>query len=207
MKKTILITFVATFCLAFGEPDPLSGPEMKKYALHAVELGWEYFHKGDLDTALRRFQIAIREDPDCAPAYYGIAYVYSAEGKLDQAIEYYRETLKRDTSYPYTYANLGYALLQKGQEKEALQMLDKALALYPKCGEAHLSYANYYADKERWKDAENSANLAIDYGQTLDPEFVKLLEDHGVKLKRPTHSPDPTPASVTPAAGQPARQP
>jgi len=201
MIRIVIISLAVTCGSVFGDPDPLSGPEMKKFAPHTVELGWTYFHRGDHETALRRFQMAIREDSDFAPAYYGIAYVYSVEGKLDQAIEYYRETLKRDTSYPYTYANLGYALLQKGQEKEALQMLDKALALYPKCGEAHLSYANYYASKERWKDAEISVNLAIEYGQTIDPEFSKLLEDHGVKLKKPNQLPDPTSPSVTPPAG------
>jgi Tfp pilus assembly protein PilF len=56
---------------------------------------------------------------------------------------------------------LGYALLQKEQFPEALQMLDKALEVNPKCGEAHLSYANYYAYKQDWRNADQSANRAI----------------------------------------------
>lgn len=62
-------------------------------------------------------------------------------------------------------------------------MLDKALQLDPKCGEAHLSYANYYAHKKDWKKAEVSANKAIECGQRLHPEFRKLLEKSGAKLK------------------------
>jgi len=122
--------------------------------------------------------MAARHDKDYAPAYYGIAYVYSTQGKLDDAIANYRQTLKRDKTYVFTYANLGYALLQKEQFEEALQMLDKALELDPKCGEAHLSYANYYAYKQDWKKAEQSINKAIEYGQKVHPELRKMLEHH-----------------------------
>jgi Tfp pilus assembly protein PilF len=164
------------------EAGPHSKRHLKHFAPDAVELGWKYFQKGDYETALRRFQMAIRHDPDFAPAYFGAAYVCSAQGKLDDAIKYYRETLKRETLYVYTYANLGYALLQQGKVPEALQMLDKALELDPTCGVAHLTYANYYAYKQDWKDAEQSVNKALKYGQKLDPELREMLEKHGVKL-------------------------
>src|SRR5437773_10514899 len=92
---TVLILLALTLFIR-AEEDVLSGPGMKKFAPGATELGWKYFHEGDYDTALRRFQMAIRHDNDYAPAYYGIAYVYSNQGRLDDAIKYYRETLKRD---------------------------------------------------------------------------------------------------------------
>jgi Tfp pilus assembly protein PilF len=56
-----------------GEADPLSGDDMKHFAPDAVQLGWKYFQKGDYETALRRFQMAIRHDADFAPAYFGAA--------------------------------------------------------------------------------------------------------------------------------------
>jgi len=60
---TIFIIFALTVFIQ-GEEDLLSGPEMKKFAPGAVELGWKYFHQGDYDTALRRFEMAIRHDND-----------------------------------------------------------------------------------------------------------------------------------------------
>jgi Tfp pilus assembly protein PilF len=183
MRFAVVPLLVLTFCSSInGQPEPLSGGDMKHFAPDAVELGWKYFKEGDCETALKRFQMAIRHDPDFAPAYFGAAYVCSAEGKLDEAIKYYRETLRRDTLYVYTYANLGYALLQEGKFPEALQMLDKALEIDPTCGVAHLTYANYYAYKEDWKDAEQSVNKALKYGQKLDPELREMLEKHGVKI-------------------------
>ncbi len=167
-----------------GSEDVLSDPKLKQFAPGATELGWKYFNQGDYDTALKRFQMAIRHDPEYAPAYYGVAFVYSNRGKLDEAIHYYRESLKRDATHAYTYANLGYALLQKEQFDEALRMLDKALALDPKCGEAYLSYVNYYAFKQEWKLAEQSANQAMKYGEKLHPELRKALQEHGVRLEQ-----------------------
>ena len=185
MKTTlcIVLTLSLAHSVLCAAEDPLGAPDMKQFAKGAVERGWKYFKQGDYETALRRFEMATRHDKTFAPGYYGMAYVYSVQGKLDNAIKYYRESLKYDQTYPFTFANLGYALLQKEQSDEGLKMLDKALQLDPKCGEAHLSYANYYAQKKDWKKAEESANKAIECGQRLHPEFSKLLEKSGVKLK------------------------
>jgi Tfp pilus assembly protein PilF len=207
MKIVSFAVAISVFVLStvlYAEDDPLGTPEMKKFAKGVVELGWKYFDKGDYDTALKRFQMAIRHDKTFAPGYYGVAYVYSVQGKLDDAIKYYRETLKYDQTYPYTFANLGYALLQKDQFEEALKMLDKALTLNPKCGEAHYSYAQYYANKENWKKAEESANKAFDYGIKLDPEFRKLIEKNGVKLKTEPTAPPIIPSHYTAAFLEPA---
>ena len=183
MRFALVVLVPLTFLSPIGsEADPLSRGDTTHFAPDAVELGWKYFEQGDHAMALRRFQMAIRHDPDFAPAYFGAAYVYTAEGKLDDAIKCYRETLKKDTLYMLTYANLGYALLQQGKLPEAVQMLDKALEIDPKCSEAHLCYAKYYAYKQDWKDAEQSVNKAIKYGQKLDPELREMLEKHGVKF-------------------------
>ena len=196
--KTINFALVfSVFILSiklFAQGDPLGTLEMKKLAKGAVELGWKYFDKGDYDTALKRFEMAIRHDKNFAPGYYGVAYVYSIQGKLDDAIKYYRETLKHDQTYSYTFANLGYALLQKEKFEEALKMLDQALIINPNCGEAHYSYAQYYGNKENWKKAEESANKAIDCGTKLDPKFRKLLEKNGVKLNSQPTTPSKIPS-------------
>lgn len=163
--------------------DPIAGPGMQRFAPGAVELGWAYFQKGDLETALRRFRMAVRHDPAYAPGYYGAAYVCSVQGKLPEAVELYRKALELDPSHPYTYANLGYALLLLGREEEALPMLDKALALHPGCAEAHLSYSLYHAEHDQWEQAGASARKAVALGMTLDPEYVKALEEHGIRLE------------------------
>ena len=53
---------------------PVMAQDAKHHAKHAVELGWGYFQKGDMDTALKRFNQALILDSDFAPGYFGIAY-------------------------------------------------------------------------------------------------------------------------------------
>jgi Tfp pilus assembly protein PilF len=189
LLSILLILNLSAAAVIGAEDDPLAAPEMKKFAKGAVELGWKYFNKGDYETALKRFEMATRHDKTYASGYFGMAYVYSVEGKMDEAIKYYRETLKYNQAYPYTYANLGLALLHKEQFEEALKMLDQALKLDPKCAEAHFSYAQYYASKDRWPEAGASANRAIENGLKLPPEFRQLLEKNGAKLKTETNAP------------------
>ena len=162
--------------------DPLATPEMRRFAPGAVRLGWAYVEKGDLETALSRFEMAVRHDSTFAPGWFGIAYVYSLQDRLDDAILNYRHSLAHDTTCVYTYANLGYALLQKDRIPEALDLLRHALRIDPNCGEAHVSLANYYARNGQWERAERSANRGIECGQDLDPEFRKILTAHGVHL-------------------------
>lgn len=172
--------FTVILCLCVSacnyQDDPRSTTQKQQSASNAIDLGWECFHNSDYQTAMRQFRTAIRLDSSDASGYYGIAYIYSVQGNLDEAIRYYRFTLERDQTYPYTFANLGYALLQKRQFDEALKMLDHALQLMPDCGEAHLSYANYYAFKKQWGKAQKSANKAIEYGQVIHPELKKCYK-------------------------------
>jgi Tfp pilus assembly protein PilF len=54
-------------------------------------------------------------------------------------------------------------------------MLNQALKINPKCGEAYLSFANYYASKEEWKVAWKNLNKAIELGQKVHPKLMSLM--------------------------------
>ena len=58
---TIIILFlISTSSIA-------SKTNIKSFAVDAVEKGWAYFNRGDLETALKRFNQATIIDPDFAP--------------------------------------------------------------------------------------------------------------------------------------------
>src|SRR3989338_8757959 len=136
------------------------GDEVKERARKAVELGWSYFHKGDLGTALKRFNQALIIDKNFAPAYFGIAYVYSLQNKLDLAIENYKKSIELDPSYSHSYSNLGLALLYINKKDEALPMLKKALEIDPKNGDAHVNIATYYFVVEDYQKAWEHVHIA-----------------------------------------------
>ena len=149
MKKALFMVFMLLFffsalpCQAVEKgPEPL--------ALELTQKGWRYFNIGEIDTALKRFRQAVILDPDFAPGYYGVGYIYSLQKRHSLAIQYYRKAIAlADPPDTHAYANLGLALMMIGQKQEGLQVVQKALEIDPDNGEAHISLANYYcAEKD-----------------------------------------------------------
>lgn len=137
---SILSLFLLSSLALAGEQDP--------FARDVVAKGWEYFNRGDMETALKRFHQATIIDPAFAPGYFGKAYIYSMRNNLDPAIENYRKTIElADPPFSHAYGNLGLILLMKGKKEEGHRMLLKALEIDPKNGEAHVNIAQSFCDR------------------------------------------------------------
>ena len=154
---------------------PAMAQDVKHHAKHAVKLGWSYFQKGDMDTALKRFNQALILDPDFAPSYFGIAYVYSVQNKLDLAIKNYQKSIEKDPAHSDSYSNLGLAFLYSNKPKEALPMLKKAVEIDPKNGDAQVNIALYYFGVGDYSAAWQHIHLAQDNNAVVKPEFLRDL--------------------------------
>ena len=173
----ILLLAIAVLCT-----HPAAAQDVKNRAKGAVELGWSYFSKGDANTALKRFNQALILDPDFAPAYFGIAYVYSVQNNLDLAIQNYRKSIEKDPTFSHSYSNLGLALLYSGKPKEALPNLKRALDVDPKNTDAHVNIALYYFDTRDYSLSWKHIHLAQDYKGDVNQD---LLRDLKAKLPEP----------------------
>ncbi len=173
----ILVLAIAMLCTY-----PAAAQDVSPYAKGAVELGWSYFNKGDMDTALKRFNQALILDPDFAPAYFGIAYVYSVQNKLDHAIQNYRKSIEKDPTFSHSYSNLGLALLYSGKPKEAFPNLKKALDIDSKNGDAHVNIALYYFAAGDYSSSWRHIHLAQKYMANVNPNFLSDLKE---KLPEP----------------------
>ena len=60
-----------------------------------VEIGNVYLHKGQLKGALSRFEEAVKDDPDYAPAYLGLGKVYERMKENQKALEAYQHYLDK----------------------------------------------------------------------------------------------------------------
>lgn len=178
----ILFLAIAVLCT-----HPAAAQDAKHHAKDAVELGWKYFNKGDTDTALKRFNQALILDPDFAPAYFGIAYVYSVQNKFDLAIQNYRKSIEKDPTFSHSYSNLGLALLYSGKPKDALLNLKKALDVEPENGEAHVNIALYYFDTGDYSSSWKHIHLAQRYKASVNPNFLRDLK---AKWPEPPRSSD-----------------
>ena len=148
---------------------------MEGEAKYAVELGWRYFNKGDMDTALRRFNQALLTNKDYAPAYFGIAYIYSVQNKLDLAIKNYKKSIELDPAYSHSYSNLGLALVYSEKLEEAFPYLRKAIELDPRNGDAHVNIAEYYFVTKDYSKSWEHVRIAQKLGAKVSEDFLQDL--------------------------------
>ncbi len=99
------------------------------YIMHN-SLGNELFGD-DPEAAKRQFELALRIEPNYAPALQNLGAVLLQQGRLDQAIPRLRRASELDPESFSARANLGQALMTKGDFGGAAAAFEQALRLNP----------------------------------------------------------------------------
>lgn len=114
------------------------------------------------------FEEALRADPDFAPAYTGLADIYSVAWNMKSdyplAEKFARKAIALDPELAEGHASLGIAALYQHKYAEAETELKIAIALNPNYALAHNLYANYWALMGRTTEAlaENTRAHELD---------------------------------------------
>jgi len=96
------------------------------------DLGVAYEQKGDFDLAVKEFEKAIKKNKDWVIPYLNLAHLYYRQDKLDEAESTLREGLRIKGDHPDLLNNLAWVLMEKEQFKEAMALIDKAIAIEDK---------------------------------------------------------------------------
>lgn len=147
---------------------------------------------GDLKTAERLLEKAVKLDPGNADAWYNLGQAARERNLLERAVRLFRKALALDAKFPDAAFGLGEALYVQGKAEEALPWLDQAARLAPEDAEIvhvkaltldHLGRAGEAIDAYRQvlrlkPDHVNaSLNLAALTTSNADPlESVALLD-------------------------------
>ena len=155
-------------------------------------LGSYYQERGRHGEAISEFKKVVMIDPQHSKAYSRMGVSYDLLGRYDQAIEVYKESLRIDPNIDYVYNNLGYSYLLKGEVDEAVKAFKSAIALnnqkdiyhnnlglalakkeqfdlalqeFKAAGDearAHYNLANQYYDRERYEEAKEHYQIALE---------------------------------------------
>ena len=93
-----------------------------------TELGQRYMANGDMQTALEKLTMALKFDPNCAPAHTVIAVLYEKINNLPEAEVHYRKAVELEPAKGDPNNNLGVFLCHTGKMAEADQYFRKAVA-------------------------------------------------------------------------------
>jgi TolB-like protein/DNA-binding winged helix-turn-helix (wHTH) protein/Flp pilus assembly protein TadD len=153
-------------------------------------LYWNKRTEENLGKAIGYFQSAIREDPNYAPAYVGLADCYNALGTVQfgvlppmearrRAEEAAVKALELDGRLAEAHSALGYVKHFNWNWAAAEQEFKRAIELNPNYANAHNFYAGYLMSRGRAEEAIAASNRA----RELDPLSLAISAQRGFLLE------------------------
>lgn len=161
---------------------------ISKASDHLIARGWEALGKGDISTAIKRFNQVYLLDPSDYRAYWGLAAAVGEQRKYTDALKLFEraESIKRDdarllSDHGFALVSLGLTLLP--DENSAIEkfiaaekLYRKAIGIAPKeaLPLSRLAILMYYKGdlKQSLDLVKKSQSLG---GEGLDPRFLNDL--------------------------------
>ena len=153
---------------------------------------WKKLTPTDLDLAKRYFELSLKKDPDYAPAYAGIAFVWMASATstvaaelphsaINKARQMANRSLELDNTSPQPhFALAGILTWYDWDWATAEKHFQKALKLNPNYGDAHVFYGLFLTSQKRMAEAREQMKKALE----LDPLNFMYLTYYGTVLAR-----------------------
>ena len=107
-----------------AQPQPT--PPAERARLH-TDLAAGYYERGQMDIAIDELNVAIKLDPDYAPAYNIFGLVYAVLGEDRKAEQSFARALGLAPNDSDIHHNWGWYLCQHKREREALEQFDIAV--------------------------------------------------------------------------------
>ncbi len=140
-----------------------------------LELVWQYAHRGDVKTAMKRCNQAWVLDPNNPEVFFGFGVLLSKQKKPDEAIKMYTKAIQLDPTYVDAYYNRGLDSYRQGKYDQAIADYSQALTLKPDDAQTYNDRAvAYFRTKDydkSWEDVQKARAL----GYPVHPGFLKAL--------------------------------
>jgi tetratricopeptide (TPR) repeat protein len=150
---------------------------MPRIALNYNDRGFENYQAGQLTSAQRQYERALKLEPDLLPAHYNLGLLYEDLGDLDQAKTHYQIALKGELDVAYN--NLARLYILEGEYGKAIPLLLEGLEratddvarhdLYKNLGWARLG-------QERYEEALAALQQAIELDAEAAPAHCLLAQ-------------------------------
>jgi len=139
--------------------------------------------KLDYAKAISDFSLAIRLDPNYAPAYNKRGIAYEKQRNFDKAISDYNEAIRLDPNLALAYYNRGNAYYDHGNLDKAIGDYDSAIRLDPNDTFAYYSRGNAYYNHGNLDKAISDYTSAIQF----DPNFAPAYYNRAIAYLRTGH--------------------
>lgn len=156
--------------------------------------GSEHFRKGldlqirgNLAEAIRRYDMALRDEPDNINILTNKSSALVDSGRIDEALACCRTALSLDAKYSPAYASMGLAMRRSGRPEQAVPYYDKAIAFHRGKRGPDRDLARMYSNKgTALVDMGMLAESIKCYDAAIgaDPDYVLAHSNKGASLVR-----------------------
>lgn len=142
----------------------------------SVALGWQYFSKGDVTTAMTRFNQAWLQNPENGNAFHGFAVVTAQRGALAESEKYFKMAVSKPGVQVTAFVDYAHLLNMKGSFDEAIVQAKKALLLSPTARNARIQISYSFLSKREPAPACDWARQAKANGDDIiPPDYVEAV--------------------------------
>ena len=169
-KVKALLLGAALLCGSSLTGQTVAAPDLPREVTSRLALGVSALKAGDLDSAERVFNGALRQGIKHPLIFHNLGVIAQERGNHPQAIARFREALQLQPDYAPSLLLLGSSLLALGRNTEAVRELKRAVARMPREPQAHVQLAKAYAASDRWISAVQEWQTVVQTSPT-DPEY------------------------------------
>jgi tetratricopeptide (TPR) repeat protein len=151
-----------------------AGETRDSAAKHGIMRGWEAFSKGDVSTAIKRFNQAWLLNPENGDAYHGFALVTARRGGAPAEIEkYFRLAVSKPGVAVPAIVDYARFLNMSSRPQEAEAQARKALAVAPNAANARAQISYSYLNRRDARRACEWARQAKQNGDALEAGYLE----------------------------------
>lgn len=148
---------------------------------------WDHFNrayeaakKGDHDTAIQEYTLAIDKDPTRPFAYNNRGYSYHSLKQYERAIQDFETAIGLDPNFANTYASRGNYYGDLGQSERAIQDYNKAIELDPNWAVAYNNRGYTYYSLDQYEQSIEDYSKAIE----LDPNYATAYGNRALSYRK-----------------------
>lgn len=172
----------------------------KDFSASAAKLGWQYFYRGDVDTAIKRFNQAWMFDTNNVDALWGFGLIMGQrasqgdpETSLKESIGFLKMANDKDPKNGRIIGDLAFSNAILGHYYKSEQKNDKAAGAHfaeagklfadafkadPKYPPIIANWSVFYFYTGNYQKAKSKADEAIRMGYEFSPDYINDLKKH-----------------------------
>lgn len=195
MQYFKLFLCITIFLLTWLMPPAYSEPiNAEHYYLKANQ----YLIKGNIDSAIENYNLAIKYNPNVFKYHFELGFAYHNKEEFGKAIKEYKFALKFNFNDAETHYNLGTALLSKGDIDSAINEFKTTLKLNSKYVNAYVNLGTALAKQGKIDEALIYYQMAQKFSPNNNNleeniRMTKEIKKYGKILVAPPPLPTATP--------------